>query len=71
MSKCASQVTVQNTFGLPFVLTVQEAAKFMGVGKNTAYALVNSGDLPSVRVGRQIRICRPALCRYLGLEETA
>lgn len=50
------------------VLSVSEAAQIAGVGKNTMYAIVNSGKLPSVRVGRQIRISRTALYSYLGIE---
>ena len=32
-------------------LTVQDAAKFLGINRVTAYKLVNSGKLPSYRIG--------------------
>ncbi|MCI9469494.1 MAG: helix-turn-helix domain-containing protein [Oscillospiraceae bacterium] len=50
---------------LPAVLTVQQAARALNVSKNTAYALVRSGKLHSVRIGRQIRIPKDALIEFL------
>ena len=37
-------------------LTVEEVAERLRCNRNTAYALVASGAIPSVRVGRLIRI---------------
>lgn len=37
---------------LPVVLTPAEAMDILGVGKNTIYRLLNSGELRGVRVGR-------------------
>ena len=42
-------------------LTVREAAKILRIGKDTAYAAVRSGTIPSVRIGKQIRISRQVL----------
>ena len=54
---------------IPLVLTVKEVAKLLGISKNTAYRLVRSKKLRSIRVGRQIRISRIALENYLnGIE---
>jgi excisionase family DNA binding protein len=50
---------------LPAVLTVQQAARALNISKNTAYALVRSGKLHSVRIGRQIRIPKDALIEFL------
>jgi len=52
---------------LPVVLSVQDVARLLRVGKNTAYGLVNSGELRCVRVGRQIRVSRDEMLRYLGI----
>lgn len=52
---------------LPIVLTIQDIAKILDIGKNTAYGLVKDGTLNAVRVGRQIRIPRAELYRYLGM----
>lgn len=38
------------------MLTVEEAAAELGIGRTTAFALVKSGELPSVKVGRLRRI---------------
>lgn len=51
---------------LPLVLTVSEVSKILGVGKNTAYDLIRSGTIRSVRVGRQIRIPKAAFLEFLG-----
>lgn len=37
---------------MPIVLTPAEAMDILGVGKNTMYRLLNSGQLKGVRVGR-------------------
>jgi len=47
------------------VLTVAEVAQALRVGIHQAYALVNSGALRSVRVGRAIRVPRAALDAFL------
>ena len=44
----------------PF-LTVMELAELLRVSRRTAYILVSSGQVPSVRVGGSIRIPRAAL----------
>ena len=52
---------------LPLALTVLEAGQVLRVGRNVAYELVRSGQLRSVRVGKNIRIPRDALAEYLNL----
>ena len=50
---------------LPLTLRVPEVASILGVGRNTAYSLIKSGELKSVRIGRQIRIPKEELLRFL------
>lgn len=50
------------------MLTVQEAAALMRVGRDTAYSLVAKRRIPSVRLGKQIRIPRMALLAHLARE---
>ena len=38
----------------------------LGIGRNTAYELVRSGRLRSIRVGRQIRIPKAEVLRFLN-----
>ena len=50
----------------PMSLRVEDVQAILGVGRNTAYALVKKGGLHSVRVGRSIRIPKSELARFLG-----
>lgn len=50
---------------LPIVLTPAEAMDILGVGKNTMYRLLNTGELRTVRIGRSWRITGDALEEYL------
>lgn len=50
---------------MPVVLTPAEAMDILGVGKNTMYRLLNSGQLKGIRVGRCWRITETALDQFL------
>lgn len=52
----------------PVLLTVREAAKLMRIGRDMAYALVAEGSIPSIRLGRHIRIPRASLIAHLHAE---
>lgn len=47
------------------LLTIDEARKILKVGRNTMYGLVQQG-LPSIRVGRQIRIPLHAMNNWIN-----
>lgn len=48
------------------LLSVAEVAAELGCGRDTVYALLTSGALPSVRLGRRLRRIRRAdLTRYV------
>jgi excisionase family DNA binding protein len=47
------------------VVTVPEMAKMLRIGRNTAYGLVNSGQIPFVRVGNQIRIPKSSVIDFV------
>lgn len=47
------------------VLTVEEAAELLGIGRTLMYALVAAGEVESVRIGRLRRIPRDALVVYV------
>lgn len=49
----------------PKFLTVAEVAEAMRVSKMTVYRLVQSGNLPAVRVGRSYRVPLSAVNDYL------
>jgi excisionase family DNA binding protein len=46
-------------------LTVTEVARQLRVSNMTVYRLVNSGQLPAVRVGRGYRITEEGVRKYL------
>jgi excisionase family DNA binding protein len=46
-------------------MSVPEAAKLLGIGRNTAYEAAKRGELPVIRIGRRILICVPALLRMI------
>jgi excisionase family DNA binding protein len=48
------------------VLTIEEAAERLGVGRSLMYALVNSGAVESVRIGRLHRIPAEALVEFVA-----
>lgn len=50
---------------LPVMMTIQELAKFLRVSRNTAYSFVNTGVIPSVKIGRQTRIYREDVIRFV------
>lgn len=49
-------------------LTVPEAAQLLGVGRNTLWALVRRGDIPSVRIGARRVIPRDALDEWVRVQ---
>lgn len=51
------------------VLTVEEAAAMLRIGRSAAYEGVRSGAIPSVRIGRLLRVPRHALDAMLGIPE--
>ena len=51
---------------LPLVLRVEDLMPILDIGRNTAYELVRSGRIRSVKVGRQIRVPRDAVVEFLS-----
>ena len=51
---------------LPLALRVEDLMPILGIGRNTAYELVRSGQIHSVKVGRQIRVPKDAVVDFLG-----
>lgn len=51
---------------LPLTLRVEDLMPILGIGRNTAYELVRSGQIRSIRIGRQLRIPKEAVQEYLS-----
>jgi excisionase family DNA binding protein len=52
---------------LPPTMSVPEAAEFLRVGKSAVYEAVRTGNVPSLRIGRRIRVPSHALLKRLDL----
>ena len=57
---------MENHTDHPLTLTVEQAAKLLGIGRSTAYELVHTGDIPSLRLGRRIVVPIARLNDLLG-----
>ncbi|MBQ4165283.1 MAG: helix-turn-helix domain-containing protein [Oscillospiraceae bacterium] len=49
------------------ILTITDLQKLLNIGKNTALRLVQSGDVEAFKVGRQWRVTRESVGRYIQL----
>jgi excisionase family DNA binding protein len=61
----ADQSQVSTPESEPELLRVSEAAKMLGVGNTTLWALIQHGELPSIRIGRSRRIPTRALRQWI------
>ncbi len=50
------------------VMSVEEAGRFLGLGRSASYEAVRRGEIPSFRLGGKIRIPTAALRRLLQLD---
>ncbi len=53
------------------VITVAEAAAILRISRNSAYEAVRRGEIPSIRIGRLLRIPRTAILKMVGAAEDA
>ena len=47
-------------------LTVVEAARRLGIGRNQAYQAARTGEIPTIKIGKRLLVPRAALLRLLG-----
>jgi excisionase family DNA binding protein len=64
-------VAASDEHGLPIdwtlaLLTVEEAARRLGIGRTVCYRLISSGELESVTVGRLRKIPADAVPEYVA-----
>jgi len=52
------------------MLTIEQAAEALNIGRTTTYTLVGSGELESVRIGRLRRVPADAIGAYLDRLQT-
>lgn len=53
------------------VYTVPEAGRLLGLGRNAAYEAARRGAIPTIRLGRLLRVPKAALHRLVGAEPAA
>jgi excisionase family DNA binding protein len=61
-------MTERNTL---LVLDVPEAGALLGLSRNAAYAAAKRGDIPTIRIGKLLRVPVKALERMLESTEPA
>ncbi len=49
----------------PDLLSVKDVQKALRIGRNTAYRLLDSGELKSFRIGAIYRVPKPYLLEYI------
>jgi excisionase family DNA binding protein len=49
----------------PATMTVEEAARVLGISRGTAYKAARAGQIPTLRLGNRLLVPRPALNRLL------
>lgn len=62
---------MKSTLDESLTLSVPEAARLLGIGRNTAYEAVKTGQLPSVKIGNRVLVPRAALERMLSAPQAA
>jgi excisionase family DNA binding protein len=49
----------------PILLRAEEAANLLSLGRSKVFALMASGELPSIHIGRAVRVPREGLERWV------
>lgn len=49
----------------PVLMTVSELADYLGVGKNRAYELLNSGEIKGFRIGSVWKVTKAAVDQFI------
>ena len=47
-------------------LSVEEAARLLGIGRNLCYERVKTGEIPVIKIGRRLLVPRSALEKLLA-----
>lgn len=55
------QLTPAPQFPEQLLLRPTEVARVLGIGRSTVYELIHAGELPTIHVGRAVRISRRAV----------
>ena len=50
------------------ILTIEEAAKLLRIGRNAAYEAAKRGDIPVIKIGKRLLVPRLALNKLLAMD---
>jgi len=56
----------EDTMENKLTLSIGEAAKLLGIGRNLCYDRVKTGEIPVIRIGRRLLVPRSALEKLLA-----
>lgn len=60
-------ITSENTFkNYPDIVSTKQMQEMLGIGKNTAYKLLESNMIKSIRIGRTHKIPKENIIAYLN-----
>ena len=54
-----------NFDSMPLVLSVEDVADTLAIGRNKAYGLVNSGTIKAVKIGQHYRVPREEFIDFI------
>ena len=49
----------------PDILSVKQLCEILGIGKNTAYSLLQSGEIKSIKIGKVYKIPKKYVTKYI------
>ena len=58
-------LTYANFETMPLVLSVEDIADTLAIGRNKAYGLVNSGTIKALKIGQHYRIPREEFINFI------
>ena len=58
-------MTYANFETIPLVLSVEDIADTLAIGRNKAYSLVNSGTIKALKIGQHYRIPREEFINFV------
>ena len=51
----------------PATISVEEAARRLGIGRNQGYEAAHKGQIPTIRIGKRLLVPVESLSRMLGI----
>jgi hypothetical protein len=64
-SKKMEQLIIQSLDNYPPLLDVKDISSVLRIGENAAYEVLNSGEIPTIKVGRKSMIPKPYMGKYI------